>query len=88
MDPRRAERLPWCRPTIEHCSDPEVRIWDYREGNGRIRTYVWLQNYDYVVVLEKRSLRGGRSIAFLITAFYVSGGQSRSGLAKKYQRKV
>ena len=88
LDPRRAERLPWCKPTVENCSDPEARMWDYQEGSGKVRTYIWLENYDYVVILERRLLRTGRRVAFLITTFYVSGSQTRSNLMRKYQRRM
>jgi hypothetical protein len=63
-------------------------MWDYQEGSGKVRTYLWLENYDYVVVLERRLLRNGRTVAFLITAFYVSGSRSRSKLVKKHQRRL
>jgi len=43
VDPRRAERLPWCKPTIMNCSAPEVKAWDYKEATHKIRTYLWLK---------------------------------------------
>ncbi len=84
-DPRRAERLPWCKPTITHGDDPEIKAWDYEEARRKIRTYVCLENWDYIVILEKRNLRGGRTIAFLITAFYVEGNSTRRKLQRKYE---
>ena len=88
LDPRRAERLPWCKPTIEHSREPEVRVWDYREAPGMIRTYLWLEHWDYVIVIEKRQLRGGPKVAFLITAFYVEGKSTKRRLQSKYERRV
>jgi hypothetical protein len=88
LDPRRAERLPWCRPTITNCGDPEVKVWDYEEARRKMRTYVWLENWDYVVVLEKRKLRGGRASAFLITAFHVGGNSTRRTLQRKYENRM
>ncbi len=87
LDPRRAERLPWCGPTISNAHDSEVEVWDYREASGRLRTYVWLQHRDYVVILEKRQQRIGK-VAFLITAFYVEGDSKRRDLRKKYEKRV
>ena len=87
FEPRRAERLPWCKPTIMNCSDLEVKVWDYKEARGKIRTYLWLENWDYVIVLEKRQLSGGRNIAFLITAFYVEGKSTRKSLQRKYEKR-
>ena len=85
FDPRRAERLPWCSPILSHANDIAVKLWDYKEGK-RIRTYVWLENFDYVIILEKRKHRIGR-VAFLITAFYVERPSRRRDLEKKYMKR-
>ena len=87
FDPRRAERLPWCGPTISNSHDGEVMVWDCIEGSGRLRTYIWLQYWDYVVILEKRQQRVGE-VAFLITAFYVDGDSKRRDLQRKYEKRI
>ncbi|MEK6776343.1 MAG: hypothetical protein AABY87_05615 [bacterium] len=87
FDPRRAERLPWCGPTITNSKDPVVTVWDYRESSGRVRTYVWLEPWDYVVILEKRQQRRGL-IAFLITAYFVEGASTRRKLRRKLAEKL
>lgn len=96
FDPRRAERLPWCSPVICHGSHAAVKAWDYDDGR-RIRTYVWLEQFDYVVLLEKRVLKQKaavsgvlpeRTIAFLITAYHVDGESVRRSLRKKYEGRV
>ena len=51
-----------------------------------MRTYVWLEDWDYVVILEKRKHRIGK-IAFLITAFHVEGKSRRINLERKYLKK-
>jgi len=86
LDARRAERLPWCCPTLINARDNAVKVWDYKEGSGRMRTYVWLEDWDYVVILEKREHRIGK-IAFLITAFHVDGKSRRKNLERKYLKK-
>jgi hypothetical protein len=86
LDPRRAERLPWCAPTICHSTEPTVKVWNYREGNGRIRTYLWLENFDYLIVLEIRAQRRGE-VAFLFTAFHVDGASYRRSLQSKYEKR-
>jgi hypothetical protein len=88
LDPRRAERLPWCKPTIEHSAEPAVKMWRYKERRGKTRIYIWLENWDYVTILEERQLRGGRQVAFLITAYYVSGSSTRRTLQKKYDARM
>ena len=82
LDNRRAERLPWCSPTIENSGEVAVVVWDYVEGTGRLRTYLWLKDCDYVIVLEKR-----RKGAFLVTAFHVSGDSTRRNLQRKFDER-
>lgn len=87
FDPRRAERLPWCGPAVSNSVDPIVKAWDYKEGRKKIRTYLWLEPFDYLIILEKQK-RGGREIVFLITAYHVSGDSTKRGLNAKYQKRL
>lgn len=82
-DPRRSERLPWCRPTIEHAGESAVMVWDYEEADGQIRTYVWLKEWGYVIVLEQQQKRLG-AIFMLITAFCVDYEAKRRDLESRY----
>lgn len=86
-DPRRAERLPWCAPIIDFSNDSVLKVWDYLESNNRVRTYIWLVDGDYVVILEKKKKRVGL-IAFLVTAFHVDGPSSKRNLKRKFEKKV
>lgn len=86
-DFERARRLPWCAPTILNHTDRAVKYWDYLESNGRIRTYVWLVEWDYIIILEKRKMRIGE-IAFLITAYSIGGSNTRGKLETKYEKRV
>ncbi|MCD6595569.1 hypothetical protein J7L68_07845 [bacterium] len=87
FDNRRAERLPWCRPTIENCKDNAVLVWDYPEKPKKIRTYIWLKDFDYVVILQK--IRRKNNVFYLlITAFYVSGNSAKRNLYNKYDNRI
>lgn len=86
FDPRRAERLPWCKPTLTHSADPEVKAWDYRESDGVVSTYVWLENWDYVVILRKRQQDRG-VVAFLVTAYHVDYNSTRRNLRAKLAKR-
>jgi hypothetical protein len=55
FDPRRAERLPWCAATLNNSQQPQVKYWICNE-QGKQTCYVWLEDYDYVIILEKRTL--------------------------------
>lgn len=87
FDPRRSERLPWCRPTIDHFNDSAVRHWDYRVSRSRTETYLWLENFDYVIVFQKRKQNIG-TVYFLITAYYVDGDSTKRNLRRKYQDRI
>jgi len=52
-DLRRSERLPWVRPMLDHPEKPEVLAWDHKEGDGAVKTYVWLEDYDFVVIMKR-----------------------------------
>lgn len=83
-DPRRCERLPWVRPLIEHPAEPEVLAWDYKEGDETIKTYIWMQDYDFVVIMKK--LPDGKRR--LITSFYVDSEYKRDDFTKKYANRI
>lgn len=83
-DPRRSERLPWVRPMLEHPEKPEVLAWDHEEGDGSIKTYVWLEGYDFVVILKKYP--DGRRR--LITSYWVEYENTKRKLRKKYERRL
>ena len=79
-DIRRAERINWIKPIIENYADPEIKCFDYLEGNGKTRTYIWLEKFDFVVILEKLP-KGNYTI---ITAFYIDYENKRRELRKKF----
>jgi len=83
-DLRRSERLPWVKPTIDNSSEPEVLTWDYKEGNGSIKTYVWLKDFSYVVIMKKYKDNGRR----LITSFYLDYPHEETKMMKKYQGRI
>jgi hypothetical protein len=62
--------------------------FDYAEGSGKVRTYLWLYQCDYVVILEK-VVRRGKSLAFmLLTAFPLDGASRRRAMQRKYENRV
>jgi len=83
-DMRRSERLPWARPIIENPDKPEVLAWDFREHDGKTVTYVWLKDYDYLVLMKK--LKDGQRR--LMTSYYISYPNKRRKLEKKYRRRL
>ena len=96
FDPRRAERLPWCAPLLNNSNQPEVKYWVSREKK-KLTCYVWLEEFDYVVILQKRTLpskvideveKPSRTVAYLKTAYHVDGESRRRYFRRKYEDKV
>lgn len=83
-DFRRAERLPWCKPSIQNSDDQIIKKWDYIEGQKGTRVYIWLETLDYVIILQPVT-RETDMIYYLVTAFHVDGERSRNGLKRKYE---
>ena len=85
----RGSRLPWARPIIEHESDASVQVWDFDEATKRgnkLRTYVWLKDWDYVVILERQSKDRG-DVFMLITSFQLDHEGKRHDLESRYARR-
>jgi len=83
-DYKRARRLHWTRPTIMNHTNVEVKEWNYLEGSRRTRKYLWLEDYDFCVVLE---IARKTAALILVTAFYVEKGKRRD-LEGRYQKRV
>jgi hypothetical protein len=83
-DLRRCERLPWVRPIIEKAIEPEVLAWDFEEGDLTIKTYVWLRDYDFVVIMKKYPDSKRR----IITSFYVDSDFKRGDFERKYAARI
>ena len=82
IDYCRAERLPWARPMMESPERPELVVFDYSEGpkDKGIRTYIWLEDYDYVVILQRK-----KKAYYWVTAYYVDSEWQRKNLRRRYQ---
>lgn len=52
FDEKRANRIHWIRPILEHCNDPRVTRFEYIEADGTVREYFWCRPVSYVVVVE------------------------------------
>lgn len=84
IDYQRAKRLSWAKPLIENPYHDEIKFFFYDEGIPRkgIRHYIWLEKWDYVVVLRKR-----RDDYFWITAFYVDDWRCKD-LQRRFERRI
>jgi len=85
FDPRRAERLPWCAAVIRNAASPEVKRWVYWQ-RGQRRLYLWLEDLDYVVVLEPQPKRSPQRF-FLVTASHLDGPSQRRAMRRRYENR-
>ena len=83
-DLRRCERLTWVKSMISNSEKHEVWAWDYKEGDGSIKTYIWLKDFDFLVLMKKYP-DGSRR---LITSYYIDYPHKRRKLEKKYRRRI
>lgn len=85
LDYRRAERLPWARPTMENPERNEIKVFDYDHGvkDIGVRRYIWLAQYDYVLVLQQK-----KKALFWVTAYYVDSEGRRRDLKKRYEKRT
>lgn len=79
----RCARLPWIAAIICNSNQPEVTKWDYMESSGKVNTYLWLRELDYVVILRKFD-NGSRH---LVTAHSVDGCGTRRTLESKLKKR-
>lgn len=79
-DLRRCECIRWPRPVIEHETDRRVKVWSERH-QGRERLHLWLDDRDYLVVVE---VRPGH--AMLVTAFTTLEEHQRKKHARRFAR--
>jgi hypothetical protein len=63
QDFRRCERIVWLRPIIEHPDEETISFWKNRRGK-EIRLLLWLEAFDYLVVLSERP-----RVRVLVTAY-------------------
>lgn len=91
FDEKRSRKLAWLRPLLENPDDPAVKTFAYREDNGVVQTYVWLEAFDYLVILSpsqsRHPARRGARCWYLVTAYSVDYRSKREDLADKYARR-
>ncbi len=89
-DFRRAERLHWIKPIIEHypCSekcidcDGLLLYEEFFNGNeNRVRTKIFFPKEQYIIILERR-----KTYYQLITAFYIEKGFNDINIKKYYKK--
>lgn len=91
LDYQRAPKLSWIKPILENYSDPRIKAWDYQEakkGKG-IRTYVWLEEMDFLIVMKKVTLCNHNKQAInIITSFHIDGPSYKAKIQTKWRKRI
>jgi hypothetical protein len=79
-DFERSRKLPWLRIILERSPCDGVSCFRYQEGSGKYRVYVWLEELDYVIILEELTY-----VYKMVTVFRIDHHNQwlRNDLAKK-----
>lgn len=89
LDHDKAARLSWVVPMIVRGSrSGDLTVFDYREGNGRIRRYLWHRDRKYVVVLQRVGSEPNTTAYRLVTAFYQDFNRHVQNLQRKFENRV
>jgi len=85
IDYPRAKRLPWAKPLMESPENPAIKVWQYKEGteDKGLRTYIWIEDYDYVLIMQRK-----KHVFYWITAFHVGSQYKKNDLQKKYEKRA
>ncbi len=77
FDTQRASRIHWIKPIIENYNNHEIKLF-YADYNKKIRLFLWAEDYDFVVILQKL---GNNYSSYLVTSFYIEEWKK-----KKFQK--
>ena len=87
LDPKRAARIGWNKPIIEHypcnenCKDCE-KILYFEEYHGKnIKAYFLFKDVRFLVIIEKR-----KNYNLLITGYYIEYDNAMEKYIKKYEQ--
>lgn len=83
FDEQRSKRIGWIKKIIDNYTHNEIKMFFYKEKRC-IRLYLWLYNYDFVVILQKL----GKVESFLVTSFYIDKGYNKSIYEKRYNNYI
>jgi len=70
---------------MESSQRPEIKVFDYVEGqkDKGIRRYIWLEGYDYVLILQRK-----KKAFYWVTAFYTDIEWKREDMRKRFSNRL
>lgn len=82
FDILRAERIEWIKRIILDYNKPPIKMFYCYESNCKIRLYLWLEQDDFVVILER--IISQTQTAYIVTSFYIDNQRKRNIFTQKY----
>ena len=83
-DEARASKIHWIVPLLKHYEDEDVKSF-WCQGPKVNTLYIWLEEYNYVLILKDMKSAKFSETRMVVTAFSVDSDYRKS-LRKKYQR--
>ena len=81
IDKPRACRLSWIKPIILNHSHNEIKFFYHYEDNNKIRLYLWANENDFAVILQKI---GSTNSSYVVTSFYIDNQNKRDKFERKF----
>ncbi|WP_163556231.1 hypothetical protein [Helicobacter suis] len=82
FDPQRACRVGWIKNVIMDYAKEHVRLFYYYEKRS-IRLYLWLYEFDFIVILQRKSQKAKG--VFIVTSFYIDKNHNKKTYYDRYE---
>lgn len=83
IDYERAKKLNWVLPVLKHYTEPEVKAF-WSVGPKGECLYLWLEDYDFLIILKEWKSNKNRSTRIVVTSYNVDGSYRRV-LKKRFE---
>lgn len=77
IDYERAKKLNWVLPVLKHYMEPEVKAF-WSIGPKDKSLYLWLEDYDFLVILKEWKSNKNRGTRIVVTAYSVDASYRRT----------
>lgn len=86
FDMDRSKRLHWIKYHIEEKKQNNILLFSAKDKNGK-RTYIFDEDEMYVIILEPKINANKEQYYYLLTAYYLRGGDKKK-IKNKYKRRL
>lgn len=86
IDYNRARKLPWVRAVLENYQEPEVTAFYVDAPSGEQILYLWLADFDFVVILKRFVSKKEKSASKMIVTAYHLEPYGKKDMLNRYGR--